>query len=489
MAARAFMTAYNAVNDIPMTVHPVLRNMVMHDWGFDGIICTDAGAMANMVNDFRYYPSLDRAAAGSVKAGISQFLDSTYSNAVQTALNSGLLTEPDINDRLKANYRVMIKLGLLDPPSMVPYSTIKGGTPPWQTTDHQQLARKVTQESIVLLKNNGILPLYKSNIHSIAVIGPYANIVALDWYSGTPPYTVSPLDGIKAKVGTGVTVTWTGNNNNNAAVNAAAAADIAVVVIGNHPTCDAGWAQCPTPSDGKEAIDRQAISLAQEQLAEQVLAANPNTVVVLRASFPFAINWSQQNAPAIVHMAHNSQEEGNALADVLFGDYNPGGRLVHTWPSDITQLAAMMDYNIRNGRTYMYFAGTALYPFGYGLSYTTFTYSNLRLSGDHVPVAGQVTVSVDVTNSGSRGGDEVVQMYVQYPNSAVSRPNRELKGFKRVTLQPGDKQTVDFTLAATALAYYNETANQFTVEQQPVRLLIGASSADIRLETTVPVTP
>ena len=487
--ARAFMASYNSVNDIPMTVHPVLRNMVMNEWGFDGIICTDAWAMPNMVWESHYYPSVDRAAAGSIKAGISQFLDNVYSDAVQTALNSGLLTEADINERLRANYRVMIKLGLLDPPSMVPYSTIKGGTPPWQTADHQQLARKVTQESIVLLKNNGILPLNKSSIHSIAVIGPYGNIVALDWYSGTPPYTVSPFDGIKNKVGTGVTVTWTANNDSNAAVNAAAAADVAIVVIGNHPTCDAGWAVCPTPSDGKEAIDRQVISLAQEQLAQQVIAANPNTVVVLRASFPFTINWSQQNAPAIVHMAHNSQEEGNALADVLFGDYNPGGRLVHTWPSDISQLPAMMDYNIRNGRTYMYFTGTPLYPFGYGLSYTTFTYSNLRLSGDHIPVAGQVTVSVDVTNSGSRAGDEVVQMYVQYPSSAVVLPNKELKGFKRVTLQPGEKKTVDLTLSASALAYYNETANQFTVEQQPVKIQIGASSADIRLETTVPVTP
>jgi len=487
--ARAFMTSYNAVNGVPMTVNPVLRSMVMQEWGFNGIICTDAGALTNLVSQFHYYPSADQAAAGAVHAGIGQFLDD-YSSSVRSALANGLIAESDIDQNIKGSYRVMIKLGLLDPSSMVPYSNIGTGPAPWTQSDHQTLARRVTQESVVLLKNeNSFLPLNKSALTSIAVIGPYANQVLLDWYSGTPPYTVSPLTGIQNKAGSGITVSYAADNTNNAAVNLAQAADVAIVVIGNHPTCNAGWGSCPLPSDGKEGIDRQSITLEQETLAQQVFAVNPHTVVVLMSSFPFAINWTQANIPAIVHMAHNSEEEGNALADVLFGDYNPGGRLVDTWPQSLSQLPAMMDYNIRDGRTYMYFSGTPLYPFGYGLSYTTFAYSNLHTSASTMSANGQVTVSVDITNTGSRAGDEVVQMYVAHPNSHVTRPLQELKGFQRVTLQPGETKTVPLTLTAQSLAYFDETSGHFVVEPEAVTVRIGSSSANIMLETPLTITP
>jgi beta-glucosidase len=350
------------------------------------------------------------------------------------------------------------------------------------------LARKVTQESVVLLKNqNGLLPLDKNVLKSIAVIGPYADQVLLDWYSGTPPYTVSPLDGIRQKAGSGITVSYAADNNGNAAANLARAADVAIVVVGNHPTCNAGWAQCPLPSEGKEAVDRQSITLEQEDLVKQVYAANPRTVVVLRASFPYAIGWTQDNVPAILHMAHNSEEEGNALADALFGDFNPGGRLVDTWPQSLDQLPPMMDYDIRHGRTYMYFQGEPLYAFGYGLSYTTFAYSNLRMSSSSLPANGEITVSVDITNTGNRAGDEVVQMYVAHPQSKVARPAQELKGFQRMPLQPGETKTVDLRLSARALAYFDETSGQFVVEEEPITVRIGSSSADIRLEETLPV--
>jgi beta-glucosidase len=189
---------------------------------------------------------------------------------------------------------------------------------------------------------------------------------------------------------------------------------VAVVFVGNHTTCDAGWEKCPTPSDGKEAVDRRAINLEMEDLVKQVYAANPKTVMVLVSSFPFAVNWSQENLPAILHMTHNAQEMGTAIADVLFGDYNPGGRLVQTWPKSLDQVPAMMDYDIRHGRTYMYFKGDPLYPFGYGLSYTTFRYSKLRVSARQLAAKGNVTVSVDVTNTGTRQGDEVVELYVKH---------------------------------------------------------------------------
>src|SRR6185312_10823333 len=258
--------------------------------------------------------------------------------------------------------------------------------------------------------------------------------------------------------------------------------------VGNHPTCNSGWAKCPLPSDGKEAIDRQSITLEQEELVKQVYAANPHTLVVLIASFPFTIQWTQEHVPAILHMAHNSQEEGNALADAIFGDYNPGGRLVTTWPASLDQLPPMMDYNILDGRTYMYFKGTPLYPFGYGLSYTTFEYSNLRTSRDQLGPDGEINVSVDVRNTGSRSGDEVVEMYVQHLDSKVERPKEELKGFRRVNVAPGKKVTVTLPLRARDLAYWSVEKGAWDVEPDKVSVMIGASSADIKLKKTVSVT-
>lgn len=497
--ARAYMTAYNAYNGIPMAAQPILRDMTMRQWGFDGIICTDAGALTNMVTQHKYFPDINQATAGAIHAGINQFLDKYRDGATQ-AIKKNLVKPAELGENLRGVYRVMIRLGLLDPPELVPYAKIKGTTPAWDNEQHKALARKITQESIVLLKNelpkkvplqnsHPFLPLDRTKLKSVAVIGPYADRVALDWYSGTPPYAVSPLDGIRSKLGGGVKVNFARDNSQDAAVKIARAADVAIMVVGNHPTCNAGWAKCPLPSDGKESIDRKSITLEQEELVKQVLAANPRTVVVLISSFPFAIPWTEEHAPAIVHMAHNSQEEGNALADVLFGDYNPAGRLVVTWPMSLDQLPPMMDYDIRHGRTYMYLRQRPLYPFGYGLSYTTFAYSNLRTSSEQLKRDGEITVSVDVRNTGSRSGDEVVQMYVAHVNSKVERPAQELKGFKRITLQPDGTKTVRLPLKASALAYWNSAKGALEVEPDPVNVRVGSSSADIRLQQVVSVSP
>ena len=487
--SRAFMASYNAHNGIPMTVQPILRDITMHEWGFDGIICTDAGALTNTVTKHKYFPDIDEASAGAIHAGINQFLDN-YRAGVTSALDKKLINLSEIDENLRGIYRVMIKLGLLDPPGLVPYNNIKGSGPAWDNAEHKDLARRVTQESIVLLKNNDhFLPLNKNSLKSIAVIGPYADIVALDWYSGTPPYSVSALEGIRNKVGNAVHVSFAHDNSTGEAVRVAKDADVAIVVVGNHPTCNAGWAKCPLPSDGKEAIDRQSITLEQEELVKQVFAVNPRTVVVLISSFPFAIQWTQEHVPAIVHMAHNSQEEGNALADVLFGDYNPAGRLVTTWPQSLDQLPPMMDYDIRHGRTYMYFKDKPLYPFGYGLSYTAFEYSDLKISGEPMNTKGDATVSFTVRNSGGRAGDEVAQLYVRHVNSKVARPNEELKGFKRISLNAGESKTVELPLRASSLAYWDESKGSFVVEPEQIEVRIGSSSADIRLRTNVEVTP
>jgi beta-glucosidase len=488
--SRAYMAAYNLMNGIPMTVNPVLENVTRKEWGQDGIICTDAGAMTNLVRSNHYSPDLEDAAASSVKAGIGQFLDN-YRDAVRGALKKGLLTEAEIDRSLRGVFRVMIRLGLLDPPSRVPYSAI-GTEPddPWTSTKHKAIARLAAQKSIVLLKNSaGLLPLDKRNIKSVAVIGQRGNEVLLDWYSGTPPYSVTPLEGIREAVGSGARVQFAANNDKDEAVKMALESDVAIVCVGNHPNggFDDVWARVSVPSEGREAVDRQSITLEQEELIKQVYAANPRTIVVLISSFPYAINWTQQNVPAILHMAQNSQELGNALADVLFGDYNPAGRLVQTWPRSLAQLPPMMDYDIRHGRTYMYFKDEPLYPFGYGLSYTTFRYSGLRLSSELLKSTGQVQVSFDLANTGKHAGEEVVQLYVKHLDSKVARPLKELKGFSRVSVKPGETKHVTLDLKSDQLAYWSVEGQKFQVEPGKIEIMIGSSSSDLKLTTTLQV--
>ena len=488
--SRSYMTAYNAWNGVPMTAHPMLKSITMREWGLDGIVCTDAGALTNMVTRHSYFADMTEASAGALHAGINQFLD-RYQDGVTAAVTKKLVNVAEIDENLRGVYRVMIRLGLLDPPDMVPYNRIGGVAPVWDNAEHKAIARRVTQESIVLLKNTGeVLPLDESRVKSIAVIGPYADIVALDWYSGTPPYAVSALDGIRDKVGSGARVMFARDNSDGAAVAISRDADVAIVVVGNHPTCNgAAWAKCPLPSDGREAVDRKSITLEQEDLVKAVRAVNPRTILVLISSFPYAIQWSQDNVPAIVHMAHNSQEQGNALADVLFGDYNPAGRLVTTWPASLDDVPPMMDYDIRHGRTYMYATAKPLYAFGHGLSYTSFEYSNLRTSTDQLNVAGEVSVSVNVRNAGRRLGEEVVQMYVTHMGSRVERPTRELRGFARVAVSPGKTVTVTLPLKASDLAYWNVVKGAWDVETDQVALTLGGSSADHRLTTTLRVRP
>jgi beta-glucosidase len=414
-----------------------------------------------------------------------------YKPPVHDALQQGLITEADIDRNLRGVFRVMIRLGMLDANEQVPYAAIgfkdAGKGDPWNEQAPRALARKVTDESIVLLKNaGGMLPLLEASVKTIAVIGPYADTVALDWYSGTPPHAVTPLEGIRKRFGSGKVTFSTGEDLAQAAA-LAKSADVAIVIIGNHPTCNAGWAKCPLPSDGKEAIDRKTLTLEQEKLAQSVFAANPHTVVVLQASFPFATNWTQQNIPAILEITHNSEEQGSALADVLFGDYNPGGRLTQTWVAFMEQLPPMMDYDLRHGRTYLYLATKPLYAFGYGLSYTSFSYSNLHISSGELRQNGQVSVTVDLVNTGKRDGDEVVQLYVTHRGSSVARPLEELKDFRRVFLRAGEKKTISIPLKSSALTYWSDTENRFVLEKDAVDVLVGGSSDNLPVHAQIKI--
>jgi beta-glucosidase len=499
--AKGVMASYNAWNGTPMAVNPILKSIVRDQWGVD-VISSDGGAVKLLVDPRHLFPNQEAAVVACLKAGINQFLDK-YQDETKAALKDGSITEADIDAVLRPKFRVTIRLGLLDPPEMVPYSKIKDSPEPWNSDRDRGVSKQMALESVVLLKNEkAFLPLKKDSIKSIAVIGPLADSIHWDWYGGTPPYAVTPLQGIKDEVGPGVKVTYAADEIGNAAVNAAKSSDVAVVVVGNDPTCGPDMAHdwfstaaegggvtlpCTVPSDGREGRDRESIDLAQEQLVKQVYAVNPKTVVILVSSFPIAINWTQANVPAILHMAHASQDEGTALAKVLFGDYNPGGHLVVTWPKSIDQLPPMKDYNIRDGRTYMYFKGEPLYPFGYGLSYTSFKYNNLRTSSSELAKDGTVTVSVDVSNTGSMAGDEVVQLYVKHLHSKVERPGEELKGFQRVTIQPSETKTVEIPLKASTLAWWDEKLPGFRVETEPISVMVGNSSTGIQLATKVRV--
>ena len=488
--SRAAMAAYNSWNGTPMMIHPVLKNVMVSEWGNDGIICTDGGALGLLITAHKSFPDREHGSAAAVKAGINRFLD-IYKPGLTKALRDGLLTEADMDAVLKNLLRVHLRLGELDPPGVDPYANIgresNGDLPPWDRSSSRELARQATDESIVLLKNeNHMLPLDSSKLKTIAVIGPWTNQVLLDWYSGTPPYSVSIVQGIK-EAAPGATLFFSDGSNLAEAQSLARKADAAIVVVGNHPTCNAGWDVCPVPSNGKEDMDRKTIVLEQEELVKKIFAVNPRTVEVLRSSFPYAIVWSQVNLPAIVHMTHSSEEEGHGLADVLFGSYSPAGRLNQTWPTGDAQLPPMMDYDIRHGRTYMYLKEKPLYDFGYGLSYTSFAYEDLSLSAHSATADGKVEVTVKVKNTGERASDEVVQMYVQHLGSAVERPKLELKGFARVHIEAGEEKDVVLDLKPRDLAYWDSALQAWRVEKEPVRILAGGSSDALPLQATLQI--
>jgi beta-glucosidase len=262
-------------------------------------------------------------------------------------------------------------------------------------------------------------------------------------------------------------------------VAAAKGADAAVVVVGSMPFIN-----------GRENDDRTDMNLAsgQEALVQAVTKANPHTIVVLENSYPTTINWEQQNDPAVSWTTHAGQEMGHALADILFGDYNPSGRLTQTWPQSQSEVASILGYDIiKSHQTYMYSDQPVLYPFGYGLSYSTFRYDNLRLSSPAMGQNGSVTVSVDVTNTGSRAGRDVVELYGHQEKSRVTQPLKKLLGFQNVWINPGQTVTARIRVDASQLAFWDVTQSKWTVETSPWDIMVGQSSADTGQSTTLQV--
>nr|WP_321412454.1 glycoside hydrolase family 3 C-terminal domain-containing protein [uncultured Carboxylicivirga sp.] len=483
--SRAYMAAYNKVNEIPMMVSPLLKELTVDEWGQNGIICTDGGALKLLISDHKYYESIEMGASMAVKSGINQFLDD-YKTAIINGVEKGFVSEGEIDEVLRGVFRVMIKLGLLDEESENPYATIgkNNEVEPWLNDRNKQIVREATQKSIVLLKNeNSTLPITKKKVQKIAVIGQLADQVLLDWYSGSAPYLVTPLQGLKERFGEDIEITYVPDSLMNEAIVAAKEADLVLVFGGNHPTGNAGWAKVTRDSYGKESVDRKSINLEDEEWIKKVFEQNQNTVLVLVSNFPYAINWSHHNLPAIVHVTHNSQEMGHALADVLSGDYNPAGRLVQTWPMNENQLPDLLDYNIWNNRTYMYSTQQPLYAFGYGLNYTRFEYENLELN----KLDDQIIVSLDIANIGDFDGEEVVQVYVSFPETKVIRPIKALKGFQRVNIKKGKTERIEIPVKLKDLCYWDEVKKQMVLEKGSVSVMVGSSSDNIRLTKNIEI--
>lgn len=485
--SQALMTAYNAYNGTPCIMHPVLRNIVMKEWGLNGTLLTDGGAFRLLLSDHKRFDN-DRAAAAAacIKAGITKFLDE-YKDAVYEALHRKLISVEDIEKAIRGNLRISLKLGLLDHAEDNPYAAI-GVTDtiaPWSKPETKALVREATLKSIVLLKNQDhLLPLDRHKIKKIAVIGQRATEVLQDWYAGKPFYTVNVLDAIREEAGNDIEVRYVKTNRMDSARTVAAWADVAIVCVGNHPTCDAGWEQAPVISEGKEAVDRQSLQLDQEDLLLQVAQTNPNTIGVLISSFPYAINRANQTVPALLHLTQCSQELGHAVSDVIFGHYNPAGRLTQTWVKNITDLPHMMDYDITHGRTYMYFKEKPLYPFGYGLSYTRFNYSGTTLNDRVIERGDTLRVCFNLKNSGNMDGDEVVQLYVSARKHTDKDPIKQLKAFQRISLRKGETKKIELTVPYAELQVWDEKQNRFILPDKEMILEIGASSSDIRLRTT-----
>jgi beta-glucosidase len=477
--AQSVMCAYNAINGEPACANStLLQEHLRKDWGFQGYVVSDCGAAADIFipNGHRFAPNAEAGVAAAFKTGMD-LICGDYRNHMSTepagivgAVRHGLLPESVLDQSLARLFTARIKLGMFDPPGGNAYTKIPAAQN--DTPAHRETALRMAKESLVLLKNNdNLLPLKKAP-EVIAVIG--ANADSLDTlvgnYSGTPSHPVTVLAGIRARfakskvlyaVGTGLVQP---DKSDDQAVEAARKADLVVMVAGLSPHIEGE--EMKVDAEGFSGGDRTSVDLPapQQKLLERVQAVGKPTVLVLMNGSALGINWAEQNVSAIVEAWYPGGEGGTAVAAVLAGDFNPAGRLPLTVYKSVDQLPPFDDYSMSK-RTYRYFAGEPLYPFGYGLSYTTFGYSNGRVSKARVAATDDVTVSIDVTNSGGMAGDEVVQLYLTFPGVAGA-PLRALKGFQRVHLDKGEKKTVAFTLRPRDFSIVDESGQHRVVPGQ-----------------------
>ena len=482
--AASIMTAYNGINGTPCTVnHWLLTDLLRDQWHFDGAVVSDFLAPGYIVTEHHYSDSYEQMCADCINAGCDVLCDpQNFASQTASAVRMGILKESVLDRAVARGLMLRFRLGMFDPPDKVPFAKTPASVV--GSKEHVNLALQMERESIVLLQNNPaprgygfgkLLPLDTRRIDSVAVLGPKANLLEYGNYSpnspgGTAP---SPINAIKAALGDRITIRTADSFDTAAAVKAAATSDIAIVVVGLGPEIEF------------EGIDKYTLDLPliQKQLLEQVVRANPLTIVVMQGGSTIGCAWLKEHVPAIIMMWYPGEQGGNALADVLLGQTNPSGRITETFYRDVADLPRLDDYEISHGRTYMYITKPSTFPFGYGLSYTNFSYANLQLSAPEISQDQTLSVSADINNTGDFDGDEIAQLYIHKPDSAIKpRPIEQLKDFLRLSIPKGQTRTAHFKVAAKDLTYWDDNTHQHAIEPGKYELFIGASSTDIRLK-------
>jgi beta-glucosidase len=491
------MASYNEIDGIPSHVNSWLLDKVLRqEWGFRGYVTSDGGGLQMLVTTHHIAADNADAARQALAAGVDYDLSggSVYGTLIDQ-VREGKIPESEVDRAVARVLTAKFRLGLFENPYVDPdYAQRITNSP-----EHRQLALKAAQETMVLLKNDGnLLPLDLKKLKTIAVIGPNAADVHLGGYSREPAHSVSILEGIRERVGTAATVVysegckitegtqgWSAWYQNEvklpdpesqlksiqAATEVARQADVAIVVVGeNESTNREAWAE-------NHLGDRDSLDLLgyQEQLVKSIVETGTPTVVFLINGRPLSINYAAGHVPAILEGWYLGQEGGTAAANVLFGDVNPGGKLPISFPRNVGQLPDYYDHKPSLNRSYLFNGRKPLFPFGWGLSYTTFRLDHLRVEPAAIGTGGETTVSVDVTNAGSREGDEVAELYIHQRVASVTRPVMELRGFQRLGLKPGEMKTVEFKLTPRDLQMLNQDMH-WVVEPGVFDIMVGPSS-------------
>ena len=513
--ARSVMASYNEIDGIPSHSNvDLLQHILRGEWGFDGVVVSDYFAIAELISRHRLAADKSEAALLAMTAGVDvETPDGDAYKTLVQLVNEKKLSIKLIDTAVARVLREKFMLGLFENP----YVNEEGVDAFVGNAKHAEFAQTLAEKSIVLLKNDGnILPLNKAALKSVALIGPHVDETLLGGYSDVPKKTVSILQGLQEYLGNEVTLyhekgtlltleTWASDVDSAAAntrskqrwhtdeailatkadtkcmiakaVAAAQKSDVAIVVVGdNEATSREAWSD-------KHLGDRTSLELLgeQQELVDAVLATGKPTVVLLIGGRPLAITKLAETAPAILQGWYLGQETGHAVARVLFGDVNPGGKLPVSIPRSVGHLPVYYNYKPAAKRGYAFDKTDALYPFGFGLSYTQFSYANMQWSKTKLKANETVDISVTITNTGKRAGDEIVQLYTSDPVASVTQPVKQLRGFKRVSLAPQQSARVTFRLSANQLGFYDRNMD-FVLEPGKINLLLGASSADIRLQ-------
>lgn len=476
--ALSIMSAYNSLDGDPCSCSKwLLTDILRGEWGFNGFVVSDYGSVEGIHALHRVAETKAEAGKKALETGMDMELpEADCFEELAGLVNDGTLSEKVVDEAVRRVLRVKFWLGLFDDPYADPECAEKI----CDCEEHRTLALKAAREGIVLLKNDGTLPFSK-NLKSVAIVGPSAGKMRLGGYTGYGVRVVSPLEGVRGKVSKetrvffaeGCTLTGTSKEGLEQARKMAKRSDVAVLFVGN---------SVETEGEGRDRSNLDLPGVQEDLITEMCGTGTPVVVVLTNGSAVTLTKWLD-DANAVVEAWYPGEEGGNAIADVLFGDCNPGGKLPITFPKTTGQLPLYYNYK-PTGRGYDYVdlrGKQPLFPFGHGLSYTEFEYSNLKIDPEETSPEGKVDVSVGVKNAGKYKGDEVVQLYIHDTVATIAKPVKELKGFKRITLQSGEEKTVNFSLGPEDLTSYDVNMN-LVVEPGVFEVMIGSSSEDIRLQ-------